>query len=319
MQIQAFSIHGSRTGDQRLMVNGLTSRNLLASAWASNYVPDMGMAAEIAVDYSSGGADSIGGGLGINVIPKEGGNRFSGSFFTAFANSSFQSSNYTDELKAQGLGSPNKLKRVYDVNPAVGGPVFKDKLWFYASVRWQESSNSPAGAFINKNGGDLTKWTYEADPSRPADSTLTVKPSGGVRLTYQATPRNKFGFSAEPQVRHWILGLANTYAPEVYPDWQFNHESFTTASWTSPVTNKLLLDVRWANHAEGFVDKYPEAGRSVAAIHWGARNNHRLPLSHEGLLLRTRLRRGAILRHAERAVHPADAGVDDLRHGRPRH
>ena len=83
MQIQAFSIHGSRTGDQRLMVNGLTSRNLLASAWASNYVPDMGMAAEIALDYSSGGADSIGGGLGINVIPKEGGNRFSGSFFTA--------------------------------------------------------------------------------------------------------------------------------------------------------------------------------------------------------------------------------------------
>ena len=166
MQIQAYSIHGSRTGDQRLMVNGLTSRNLLASAWASNYVPDMGMAAEIALDYSSGGADSIGGGLGINVIPKEGGNRFSGSFFTAYANSSFQSSNYTDELKAQGLGSPNKLKRVYDVNPAVGGPVFKDKLWFYASIRWQESSNSPAGAFINKNGGDLSKWTYEADPSQ---------------------------------------------------------------------------------------------------------------------------------------------------------
>ena len=50
----AFSIHGSRTGDQRLMVNGLTSRNLLASAWASNFVPDMGIAAEIALDYSSG-------------------------------------------------------------------------------------------------------------------------------------------------------------------------------------------------------------------------------------------------------------------------
>src|SRR5262245_8864510 len=81
MQLQSFSIPGSRAFDPRLMVNGLTARNLLSSAWASNYVPDMGMAAEIAVDYSSGGADSIGGGLGINVIPKEGGNRFSGSFF----------------------------------------------------------------------------------------------------------------------------------------------------------------------------------------------------------------------------------------------
>jgi hypothetical protein len=260
MQIQAFSIHGSRTGDQRLMVNGLTSRNLLASAWASNYVPDMSMTAEIALDYSSGTADSIGGGLGINVIPKEGGNRFSGSFFASGATRSFQSSNYTDELKAKGLGSPNKLKRVYDINPAIGGPVFKDKLWFYGSVRWQESSNNPAGAFINKNGGDLTKWTYEADPSKPAESILTVKPSGGIRLTYQATPRNKFGFSAEPQKRHWILALANNLAPEVYPDWQFNHESFTTASWTSPVTSRLLLDVKWANHAEGFVDKFPDEG-----------------------------------------------------------
>jgi hypothetical protein len=270
MRIQAFSIHGSRTGDQRLMVNGMTSRNLLASAWASNYVPDMGMAAEVALDYSSGGADSVGGGLGINVIPKEGGNRFSGSFFVNGANSSFQSSNLTDALRARGLGSPNKLKRVYDVNPAIGGPIFKDKLWFYSSVRWQESSNNPAGAFLNKNGGDLTKWTYEADPSKPATSVLTVKPSGGVRLTYQATPRNKIGFSAEPQKRHWILGLNNSFAPEVYPDWQFNHESFTTASWTSPVTNKLLLDARFGNHAEGFVDKYPEVGdpwrRSIGVI-----------------------------------------------------
>ena len=57
----------------------------------------------------------------------------------------------------------------------------------------------------------------------------------------------------------------------------------------------------------------------MAAIHRGSRDNHRIPLPHEGLLLRTSLRRGAILRHAERAVHPADAGVDDLRHGRPRH
>ncbi len=143
MQITTFSIHGSRDRDQRLMVNGITSRNFLSSAWASNFVPDMGTAAETVIDYSSGTADSVGGGMGINVIPKEGGNNFVGSFFITGANSSFQGNNYTDELKAQGLTSPNELRRVYDINPSGGGPIFKDKLWFYGSVRWQESSVLP--------------------------------------------------------------------------------------------------------------------------------------------------------------------------------
>ena len=258
MQITTFSIHGSRPFDQRLMINGMTSRNLLSSAWASNFVPDMGTAAEVVIDYSSGTSESVGGGMGMNVIPKEGGNRFVGSFFVSGANGSMQSNNVTDELIAQGLTTPNKLKRVYDVNPSGGGPVFKDRLWFYASLRFQESSVFQAGAFANKNGGDLSKWTYEPDLSKPGEGRLTVIPSGSVRLTWQATPRNKISFSAEPQVRHWINALAATFSPEIYPDWQFNHESLTTATWTAPVTNRLLLEARYANHAEGFVDKYPE-------------------------------------------------------------
>jgi hypothetical protein len=260
MQITTFSIHGSRQFDQRLMINGVTSRNLLSSAWASNFVPDMGTAAEVVIDYSSGQADTVGGGVGINVIPKEGGNNFTGSFFITGANGSMQASNIDDTLRSQGLGSPNKLKRVYDINPSLGGPLLRDKLWFFGSVRFQESSIIQAGAFANKNGGDLTKWTYEPDLSKPGEGKLTINPSLGIRLTWQATPRNKIGFSGEPQNRHWINALNTTFAPEVYPDWQFNHESLQTVYWTSPVTNKLLLEARFANHAEGFVDKYPEPG-----------------------------------------------------------
>ena len=87
---------------------------------------------------------------------------------------------------------------------------------------------------------------------------MTINPSWSLRTTWQATPRNKIGFSVEPQNRHWINALNTTFSPEIYPDWQFNHESLWTGSWTSPVTNKLLLEGRFANHAEGFVDKYPE-------------------------------------------------------------
>src|SRR4029079_15872602 len=166
-------------------------RNLLSSAWASNFVPDMGTAAEVVIDYSSGNADSIGGGGGVNTVSKEGGNKFVGSFFVSGANGSMQASHIDDTLRSQGLATPNKLKKVYDVNPSGGGPIIKDKLWFYASLRFQESSLYQAGAFGNKNGGDLTKCTYEPDLTKPGQGSLTINPSWGTRLTFQATPRNK--------------------------------------------------------------------------------------------------------------------------------
>ena len=55
-----------------------------------------------------------------------------------------------------------------------------------------------------------------------------------------------------------MASIANA-APEEYSDWVFQHESFTTATWSAPVTNRLLLDAKYANHAEAFVDRYPEA------------------------------------------------------------
>ena len=217
MAITIFSVHGSRAVDQRLMINGLTARNLLASAWASNFVPDMGTAAEVTLDYSSGSAEAVGAGLGINLIPKEGGNAFHGSVFAAGANGSFQANNYTDELKNAGLTAPNELHRSYDINPSIGGPIVRDKLWFFGSVRWQENSFYYAGAFANKNGGDLSKWTYEPDLTKRGEDILTVTPSISARVTWQATPRNKFSFSFDPQDRHWIGLIANAAPEEVPP------------------------------------------------------------------------------------------------------
>jgi hypothetical protein len=253
MNITIFTVHGSRPLDQRLMINGLTARNLLSSGWASNFVPDMGTAAEVVMDYSSGSADAYGSGFTMNIIPKEGGNEYRGTFFVTAVNSSFQGNNYTDELKAQGLASPNELKTLYDINPAGGGPILKNRAWFYASMRWQESTFYYAGAYANKNLGDPTKWNYEPDLNVRGEDIKKMTPTGSARITWQATPRNKIGFSIDPQSRYWKTASANQ-APEVYSSWSFQHETLTTVSYTSPITNKLLLDARFGHHAEGFVD-----------------------------------------------------------------
>ena len=71
--------------------------------------------------------------------------------------------NTDDELRARGLRTPNSLKLQSDVNPGLGGPLERDKLWFYTSARFTRQANYIGGLFQNKNAGDITKWTYEPD------------------------------------------------------------------------------------------------------------------------------------------------------------
>jgi hypothetical protein len=253
MDITIFTVHGSRPFDDRLMINGLTARNLLASGWASNFVPDMGASAEVAYDYSSGTADSYGSGFSINLIPKEGGNTFHGGIFATKVGPSWQSNNYSADLQAQGLASPNKLKTLYDINPSIGGPIVQNRAWFFYSMRWQESTKYYAGSYQNAVLGDPNRWDFVPDVSQPGVDSKKMNPTTSIRVTWQATPRNKIGFSTDPQERYWKSAGANE-GPEVYSSWTFQHETFTTVTYSSPITNKLLLDARWGNHAEGFVD-----------------------------------------------------------------
>ena len=74
--------------------------------------------------------------------------------------------NYTDELQAAGLGAPGKLLKLWDYTGGIGGPIKKDRLWYFLNLRNQGSHSSVSGMFANENAGDPTKWTYEADTTR---------------------------------------------------------------------------------------------------------------------------------------------------------
>ncbi len=168
----------------------------------SNFIPDITSTQEVAVSYSAGSADQAFGGVQMNLIPREGGNAFRGSVFATAVNSSFQNSNYTPELQAAGLRTPNSIKMVYDVNPGGGGPIVKDKLWFYSAARWQTTQTYVAGLYVNKNAGDPTKWAYDPDLSSPAVLPL-IQQSVNTRVTWQITPRNKVAGFYEHQYRVW--------------------------------------------------------------------------------------------------------------------
>jgi len=262
LNLNTLTVHGSRANDQRVMVDGMSISATSGDGQLSNFIPDMTSTQEVAVSYSAGAAEQAFGGVQMNLIPREGGNSFKGSFFATGVNSKFQGNNYTDELAAAGLKTPSSLKVVYDVNPGAGGPIVKDKLWFYAAARWQTNQSYQAGLWNNLNAGDPTKWDYVPDYANPAVQPLIQK-SGNTRVTWQISPKNKVAAFYEHQYRVWEQ-LTPTISYESATKYDFPENEFITGSYTSTISNKVLFDAKVSDIIQGWKDRYPDGGASLA-------------------------------------------------------
>src|SRR5215510_8307812 len=89
--MQSLSIHGGRGGDLRRMVDGLSMQSFGPDS--SAFAPNSGMIQEVAVDVAAGSAEQSTGGVRVNIVPREGGNDFTGSFFATGSSDRFQSDN----------------------------------------------------------------------------------------------------------------------------------------------------------------------------------------------------------------------------------
>ena len=86
LNLNTITVHGSRADDQRVMVDGMSISATSGNGQLSNFIPDMTSTQEVAVNYSAGSAEQAFGGVQMNLIPREGGNKFKGSFFATGAN-----------------------------------------------------------------------------------------------------------------------------------------------------------------------------------------------------------------------------------------
>ena len=120
-------IHGSRAVDQRVTLNGINTMTLQAGGNIGGQIPDVGSANEVTVDTSSLSADMPTGGVRINFIPRDGGNAFHNSTFLTFSNRALQGSNFSEELRAAGLPTPNRVIKNWDFSEALGGPIRRDR------------------------------------------------------------------------------------------------------------------------------------------------------------------------------------------------
>ncbi len=271
LDLAQLSVHGGETDDFRIQSDGF----ILGNAYQSynGFVPNLGATAETTVNTAGVGSDWWGSGVVLNVIPKEGGNEYSGELFLTGATSDWQSDNLTDRIVERGLSSANSLRDTYDINPSYGGPIARDKLWFYASGRFTQSRMFAGGTYYNKNAGDPNNFFYEPDFDRQAFHGNWSN-SGTTRFTWQASERNKIGISYEYQrackcgqtgfgTGGW--GANNLVTPEGAYDATYPDTWSGTVTWTAPLSNRVLLEVGFMarNEKNGSSGPRPPEGDPV--------------------------------------------------------
>ncbi len=253
-----FTSRGGRGQEGTVQIDGMNVGSAFGGGGVSSFAYDFVNAQEVQVTVAGGMGESDRGGPAFNIIPKTGGNTFSGTAFASTAGKWSQGSNLDDRLRSVGITEPPGLIKNWDTNFALGGPMKLDKLWFFNNVRSYGTHQDIPGLYANANQGDATKWSYLKDPNVKARS-VGAKMIEAIRLTSQLTPRNKVGFYWEYQANctgsalvntgdrcrgrgdDWVaLGTATT-SPESGNMWP-EREKITQATWSSPVTTRLLFE-----------------------------------------------------------------------------
>jgi hypothetical protein len=258
LQNTMFTIHGGRTSDTRLQFDGVRLGNVLSPGEFSNFVPDTGATQEITVDYGAISAEQPFGGLRINIVPRDGGNEFRGTVFATHVTGAWQANNLDEELQDRGLPTPNFMKEAYDYNGSFGGRIQRDRLWFYSSVRAQRNQNYIAGLYHNKNAGDPTKWLYERDLTQQGFFGLDQN-GVNTRLTWQVAQKHKLAIYYDTQTRKWDDSRPGI-SPESAVAYRFPVLDLTQAAWTSTLTNRMLVEARYAFRRESFGNQLPLEG-----------------------------------------------------------
>ena len=303
-----FGGRGGRSNEGRLQLDGLNTGASVNGGGVSGYTADVQNAAEITMAPSGGLGENEVGGPAMNIVPRTGGNTFKGYTYASFTGDKLQGSNYTAELQAAGLRAPGAQNRLWDVSGSSGGPIVKDKVWYFTTLRHRGSYTDVVGMYNNANAGDPTKWIYVADTSRPAvsQSHTPIQPLG--RVTIQASQRNKFNLFWDEQKSGNNCGAGTS-----------------TASPGDRDLQRRRIPARAAGHVDDDGDQ-PAAARSrrrhlpVRLGRQGARRQQPRPDQHHGTVHR-RLpdqrqhpepvvsRPGELADRVDRRAHLARVGV----------
>jgi hypothetical protein len=279
-QMTFFTAHGGPSGEGRVMTSGLAVAAPFGGGGVSDVTYDTANADEMQVLISGGLGEAETGGPSINIVPKSGGNQFRGSTFYSTSGDWATSNNLDDQLRSFGITQPPTLRTNWDTSFSLGGPIKRDRLWFFANVRAWANASVVDGIFANRFAGDASHWDYSADQgieSRQAEGRKII----AARLTAQVTPRNRVMFSHDYQRRcggstltdggdgcrqaggSWIASGRtfgpDTVSPETFPGYHNFPYNTTQATYSAPLSTRTLIEAGYSR----FTYRYARFGQAA--------------------------------------------------------
>ena len=230
-QTAGVSIHGSQTRDLVWNTDGLDMTSNTGSGGVSGQYPNQGAYQEIVVQTRALPAEIGAGGVSVNMITKDGGNRFRGELFSTYTSGALQGNNVSDDQRARGLTAPSAMDAFNDLNGGVGGPIKPDALWFYGSARRFQVDRFEAN-------------TFNPDGSQALDENYIWNATG--KLTWQINRANRltsfvdYNYKLREHRRQttaayqFVSPEASYYSPLWGP--------VANTKWTSTLGSNLLLD-----------------------------------------------------------------------------
>jgi hypothetical protein len=164
-----------RTGGELIKFDGVV--------W-DRFFGDYNTYEQVQVSSAAKGAEAQSPGVTLSFVIKSGGNNFSGMYLAAWQDGAFQSDNVTPELRERGFDpGDNKFTRYNDFSADLGGPIIRDKLWFYAAYGHNYSGLFIPGFVSEETGQQVEYFTRLDNPT--------------VKLTYQMSRNDKFELSQQ--------------------------------------------------------------------------------------------------------------------------
>ena len=247
------SVHGGNGFDMTLLIDGnpisvIGAATGSGNAWSTFSLNDAAVQ-EMSFQTDAISAESASGGVRVNAIPRDGGNAFHGSAFYDYANRSMSMNNLTATEKAQGLLTTPGFNLLHDETVGFGGPIKKDRVWFYYAQRYRVSDIKGVNSFYSINP---LSTTFNPNLAQPVHSG-GFDGDNQLRVTAQLTPRNKMSFSFDkvnkcncPVILDAPIFQAEASSRLTYPSvW------FASINWQATITPKLLFDfVASYNHQD---------------------------------------------------------------------
>src|SRR6476619_1057270 len=221
------------SGQNRVLVEGINTTE--GTAGAGFYV-DYGSFEEVFLGTIGQGAEMPTPGVQSQMLGKSGGNKFQGEIYQDFENNSMIGENIANDLPAKFASAialhSNETQKYRDSNINVGGPIKKDKVWWYFSYRNQKTSVGQPN-FIGPISGTLF-------------DTLLWNPSG--KTTYQINQNNKligyyqWGQKEQP---NRLPSSTNNYDDLGATLSQLSGSWIYKGEWNSTINNKMYAEVRY--------------------------------------------------------------------------